>query len=155
MAPYTKDLSILDSSALTSYAALLYYINERDQAEYVLKKAYELKPYSTRAIISLSDLIYIKYGDLKTIENLCLKAFQYFPYDPYTIYALANTYKLMNNHERYAYFSYIFGLRNHSIEALKTAYNEYLIINDPKNAEKVKNKITYVERELQKRNEKI
>ena len=154
MAPYTQDLSILDSSAITSYAALLYYYNKIDQTEYVLKKGYELRPYSTRIIISLCDLIYIKYGDLKTIEDYCLKAFKYFPYDSYIIYALANTYRLMNNHERYAYFSYLQGLRNHSIEALQTAYNEYLFLNDKNNVQKVKNKISFIERELQKRNEK-
>ncbi len=144
MEPYTKDLSILDTSALTFYASLLYYNNKADESEYVLKKAYELRPYSTRVIFSLCDLIYIKYGDLKTIEDYCLKAFKYYPYDSYTLYALANTYKLMHNHERYAYYSYIYGLRNHSVEALKTAHNEYLIINDRQKAEKV-------EKELQKR----
>ena len=152
--PYTKDLSILDGPALAFYASLLYYNNMPNQALYVLKRGYKLRPYSTRIILSLCDLIYIKYGDLKTIEDYCLKAFKYFPYDSYTIYALANTYRLMNNHKRYAYFSYLYGLRNHSIEALKTAYNEYLFLNDKNNAQKVMNKISFIERELQKRNEK-
>jgi hypothetical protein len=57
----------------------------------------------------------------------------------------------MNNHERYAYFSYIYGLRNHSVEALKTAYNECLLLNNRNRAEKIMNKIAFIERELQKR----
>ncbi len=151
MAPYTKDLSVFDSSALTFYASLLYYNNMEDKALSVLQKGYELRPYSTRVILALCDLIYIKYGDLKTIEDYCLKAFKYFPYDTYTIYALANTYKLINNHEKYAYFSYIYGLKNHSVEALKTAYNEYLFLNNKNIAEEVMNKIILTERELQTR----
>ncbi len=151
MEPFTKDLLILDSSALAFYASLLYYNNMTDQALSVLKLGYELRPYSTRIILSLCDLIHIQYGDLKSIENYCLKAFKYFPYDSYATYALAKTYELMNNHEKYAYFSYIYGLRNHSIEALKTAYNEYLLLNNKTLAEKTMNKITFVERELQKR----
>ena len=149
--PYTGNLPILDSSAITFYASLLYYTGREEQALSVLKEGYRLRPYSTRVILSLCDLIYIKYGDLKAIENYCLKAFKYFPYDSYTIYALANTYKLMNDHKKYAYFSYIFGLRNHSIEALQTAYNEYMFLNDKNNAKKVVNKISFMERELQKR----
>jgi len=151
MEPYVKDLPALSSSPLAFYASLLYYNGMPDKALSILRKAYELKPYSTKIILSLCDLIYIQSGDLKTIEDYCLKAFKYFPYDSYTLYALANTYRLMNNHERYAFFSYIYGLRNHSIEALQTAYNEYLFLNDKNKAQKVMSKITFIERELQKR----
>ncbi len=149
--PYIKNLSVLDSSAIAFYASILHYNDMSDKAIEVLSRGYELRPYSTRIILTLCDLLYIKYGDLRVIENHCLKAFKYFPYDSSTTYALANIYHLMNNHEKYAYFSYIYGLRNHSVEALKTAYNEYMLLNEKSKAEETMKKINFTERELQKR----
>ena len=151
MEKYMNDLSVLDSSALAFYASLLYHNGMQDRALYILNEGYKLRPYSTRIILSLCELTYLKYGDLKAVEDYCLKAFKYFPYDSYTIYALANIYRLMNDHEKYAYFSYIYGLRNHSIEALKTAYNEYLFLNSKVKAEAVMNKMIFIEKESQKR----
>lgn len=149
--PYAKDLIPLDTSAIAFYASLLYYNNMPDKAIEVLKNGYKLKPYSIRIILSLCDLTYIQTGDLKTVEKYLLNAFKYFPYDSYIIYALANTYKQMNNHERYAYYSYIYGLRNHSLEALQTAKAEYFFLNNNSMVEKVINKIQFIEKELQKR----
>lgn len=151
ISPYINDLLTYDASAIAFYASLLYYNKMPYRAIEVLQNGYKVKPYSTRIILSLCDLTYIYTGDLKTIENYILIAFKYFPYDSYVTYALANTYRLMNNHEKYAYYSYIYGLRNHSLEALQTAKAEYLFLNNISMVEKVTNKIQFIEKELQKR----
>ncbi len=147
--PYINNLS--DSAAQTFYASLLYINNNPDESISILKKAYETKPYSTRIILSLCDLLYIKYSDIIVLEDYCLKAFKLYPYDSYIIYALANLYRLANNHEKFAYYSYLYGLRNHSVEALKSAYYEYTALNDNKKSEKIMKDILYIEKALQKR----
>ncbi len=146
--PYLYDLSKLDSAALTFYASILYFNNQIDQSEYILRKALELHPYSTKIIYPLCDLIQIKYGDLNQIEELTLKAFKYFPYDSFTLLVLTKVYSLKGDLEKFAHYSYIFGLRNHSIEDLTNAYNAYIKLNEPEKANKVKEKILFLRRVL-------
>ena len=43
-------------------------------------------------------------------------------------------------------YSYIFGLRNHSIQALTDSYNAYIKLNEPEKANKAKEKIIFLKR---------
>ena len=151
--PYADDLASLDSAAISFYAAHLFYNNMPNKAEEVLNKGLKLFPYSTRIVIPLCDLIYIKHKDLNRIENYCLSLFKYFPYDPYVQLSLAKTYKLKGDSEKYAYYAYIYGLRNHSIEALKGSYNEYLKLNKNAQANKVMERIAFLTNRLKGNNE--
>ena len=149
--PYTKDLSVLDSTALAFYASLLYFNGFVDKAEEVLLLAHKLNPYSTRITLTLCDLIQIKYGDLQKIENLTLEAFNYFPYDTFTLLILTKIYELKKDPEKYAYFSYIYGLRHHSIKDLENAKKVCLLLNKPDKVEKIAKDIQYLNEIFKKR----
>ena len=139
--PYVRELPLLDSPGLSFYASLLFHHNMLDKAEEVLRIGYKKNPYSLRIIFPLCDLIQIKYGNLQEIENYSLRAFKYFPYDTFTLLVLTKIYKIKPDLERYAYFSYIYGLRHHSIEDLENARNAYLLLNKKEKAEHVNRRI--------------
>lgn len=139
--PFVKDLSILDSAGLSFYSSLLYYNNLLDETEKVLKYAYKQNPFAIRIIYPLCDLIQIKYGNLNEIEKYTLKAFQYFPYDTFTLLVLTKIYKLKGDLEKYAHFSYAYGLRHHSIEDLNNAKSIYLTLNNTDKVKKIEGRI--------------
>ncbi len=143
--PYTKDLSKLDGSALSFYGALLYYNGMQDKAEEVFRRALELLPYSTKIIFPLCDLIQVKYNNLDEIEKLSLKAFNYFPYDSFTLFSMSKIYKSRNNLERFAFFSYAYGLRHHETVPLIDAEKIYLYLNKKEMAEKVRKRREAIE----------
>ncbi len=136
--PYTKDLNGLECSELSFYGALLYYNGMQDKAEEVLRKALEIFPYSTKIIFPLCELIQLKHGDMNEVERLNLQAFNYFPYDNFTLFKLSELYKLKREPEKYAFFSYVYGLRHHEIAPLIDAERIYLHLNKQDMAEKVR-----------------
>ena len=139
--PYTKDLSLLDSTGLKLYGSILLINNKYDEAERVLRYAYSKYPLSTRIIYPLCDLIQAKYNDLNEIESLALKAFRYYPYDSFTLFILSKIYELKKDIKNFAQFSYLYGLRSHSLVAFENAYKAYQAINDKQSALKTKEKI--------------
>ncbi len=149
--PYTNDLSKLDCAALSFYAAILYFNGMENESESVFRKALELLPYSTKIIFPLCDLIQVKYNDLNEIERLSLKAFNYFPYDSFTLLAMTKMYQFKGNLERYAFFSYIYGLRHHEANALLDSEKAYLYLNKIDMAEKAKERREFIEQYLQKK----
>lgn len=146
--PYVKDLSLLDSTTLQFYGSELLINNELDEVEKVLRYANEKYPHSLRIILPLSDVIQTKYGDLEEVKKLFLEAFKYFPYDTFTLFILPKIYELTMEQEKYALYSYIYGLRHHSIKDLQNAYNTYLVLNKKDKAEKAKQRIIELAKHL-------
>ena len=149
--PYTKDLSLFNSIGLSFYGSLLFYNDRSDKAEEILRYAYKKFPYSTRIAFQLCDLIQIKNGSINEIERIALREFKYFPYDSFVLLALTKVYELKGNQEKYAHFSYIYGLRQHSLQDLNNAYQTYLKLNRPEKAEEAKEKILDTIKNLKKR----
>ena len=145
MKKYSSDISLLDIGGLSFYASLLFFNNELDQAETVLKAGYKKFPFSIKIVMPLCDLIYEKYKDLDQIENHLRNLFKYYPYDQHVEHAIAKLYAAKGNIEQYSYFSYVFGIRNHSIGALQSAYKGYLTLNQVKKIKLIQNKIQFLE----------
>ena len=148
--PFVKDFSLLDDAALAFYASLHFFNNSPHKAEKVLRYAHKKYPYSARVTFPLCQLIYMNTGNLDEVEKLTLQSYKYMPYDTFTLLYLIKLYKLKGEHEKYAKFAYLYGLRSHSIEAMKIAYNEYFLLNQSNKAEKIKNKIIAMQKEMEK-----
>lgn len=136
--PFIQDLSLLHPPGLSFYSSLLFYNNRIDKAEEVLRYGYKRFPHSTSIAFQLCDLIQIKNGDLNEIEEIALREFKYFPYDSFVLFALIKVYELKGDLEKYAWFSYIYGLRQHSLQDLSNAYQVYIKLNQKDKAEKLK-----------------
>ncbi len=148
--PFVNNLSKLDSAGLAFYASTLYFDNQIDSAEVVFKKALELYPYSTRLIYPYCDLIQIKYKDLNQIEEHALFAYKYFPYDVFTLLVLTKIYGLKGDLKNFAKFSYVYGLRHHSIEDLENAYSAYIKLNDDASASRTLKRIEFLKSKLKR-----
>ncbi len=144
--PYTTDLTKFDSAALSFYGALLFYNQLPDKAESILRKALQITPYSTKIIFPLCDLIQINNKDSSEIEKLMLKAVYYFPYDTYTLYRLTKFYRQKSNLKAFAYYSYIYGLRHHSIQDLISAERVYLHLGNKESSRMVREGIKRLEK---------
>lgn len=120
ISPYTKNLSLLGNDGLSFYASLLYHNNMLDKAEEVLKYAYKRDPYSLQIFYSLCDLIQIKYGDIDEIERYTVKSFKYYPYDTAVLFLLTKIYQIKGDAKKFAYYSYLYGIRHHSRELINT-----------------------------------
>ena len=149
--PYTNDLSKLDSAGLSFYGAILYFNGMQDKSEQILRQALKIAPYSTQIIFPLCDLIQIRYNNLNEIEKLSLKAFSYFPYDSFTLLALCKLYRLKGDIEKFAFFSYVYGLRHHESNALLESEKAYLFLNKKDMAKKAKERREFIERYLRKK----
>ena len=148
---YVKDLSLLDSTSLAFYGSLYFFDKNLDEAEKLYRYAYKKFPYSIRVVFPFCQLLYVKYGDLTEVEKYILKSFEYYPYDSFTLLFLTKIYKLKGDLEKFAFFSYAYGLRHHSIEFLKTAYNVYSSLNKIDMQTRVKERINLLEKRLSKR----
>lgn len=143
-----EDPDLLSTDALAFYSSLFYFSDKPDKAEELLRLGYKKDPYSLRIVFSLCDFILIKYGNLAEIEKYALKAFKYYPYDTKTLLLLTKLYKVKGEREKYAYFSYVYGLRTHSLEDLKIAHNLYLLLNNKDRLLKAENRIVSLEKIL-------
>ncbi len=139
--PFVKDISLLDNAGLAFYASLHFFNKSIDKAEEILRYAHNKYPYSTRITFPLCQLIYMKTGNLDEVEKLSLLSYKYFPYDTFTLLYLIKLYMLKNDHEKYAFFSYAYGLRHHSIQSLEIAQNLYLSLNKSELAKKIEQNI--------------
>jgi hypothetical protein len=149
--PFVKDLSLLDNAGLAFYASLHFFNKSLDETEKILRYAHKKYPYSTRITFPLCQLIYIKTGNLDEVEKFSLLSYKYFPYDTFTLLYLVKLYKLKGNNEKYAFFSYVYGLRHHSIESLGNARNLYLTLNKFEIAQKIEKRIICLKMKLNKK----
>lgn len=148
IAPYTSNLNLFSIANLSFYGSLLFYNNQLNEAENVLRFAHKKDPYATYIIFPLCDLIQQKYGTLDEVEKLTLHAFKYYPYDTFTLLVMKKIYELKRDYDKLAYFSYVYGLRHHSIDDLKTSYSLFTLTNKKDWAKKSLNKIRFLEKKL-------
>ncbi|MBI3308087.1 MAG: hypothetical protein HYZ79_01785 [Candidatus Melainabacteria bacterium] len=134
--PYMEDLSIADTQILDLYLGLLFATNNLDEAENILNKVSKEK-YSPVVLTILSELHRVKYNNYAQAENYLTKSFKQFPYDVQTLSALRNLYVKTNQAEKFAYFSYLHGIRTHSIKSLEEAYTIFTKLNNIEMADKV------------------
>ena len=139
--PIIEKNILTDAGALAFYGSLLVKEEKLQKAEATYRLAYKHNPYSTQIIFPLSQLIYLCDGSLEEVEKLCAKSFKHFPYDVYTLLFLIKINKLKNDQENFAYYSYIYGLRQHKIEYLQNAYSIYSSLNKTKEAKQIYKRI--------------
>ena len=143
--PHMKDLLIVDTQILDFYLGVLFATKHFDEAEQILKHTYK-KRLSPTILIIYSELYKIKYNDFLKAEELLLESFRYFPYDARTLEGLANLYVQTKNANKYAYYSYLLGLRAHSLFSLQEALQVYKGLNNKKMVSKVSNAIDIVQK---------
>ena len=139
--PLIEKGGLSDSNAIALYASLLLKNGDLKKAEETFRLGYRKNPFSPYIVFPLCQTIYMNDGSLDEIERICLKSFKLFPYDSYTLLFLIKTYKLKNNDERFAWYSYIYGLRTGKMDFLKNSYNIYSALNKAQEAERVKKSI--------------
>lgn len=154
LSPFLRELSLLDNAGLAFYASLHFFNNSLDKAEEILRYAHSKYPYSTRITFPLCQLIYMKTGNLDEVESFSLTTFKYFPYDTFTLLYLIKIYMLKKNSKQYAFYSYAYGLRHHSIESLQAAKNTYLMLDKPETAKKIEREIQFLQAKLSKKSMK-
>ena len=141
MQTYVKDLGTLDNAGLAFYSSLYFFTDSTDKAEHILKYAYKKYPHSIRITLPLCQLLFMKNESIEEAEKHVLETFNYFPYDAFTMLFLTKIYKLKNDPERFAFFSYAYGLRNHSIDYLENARSIYLKLGKLDAANKIEKAI--------------
>ena len=146
--PFVKDLSLLDNAGLAFYASLHFFNKSPDKAERILRYAHKKYPYSTQITFPLCQLIYMKTGKLDEVEKFTLLSYKYFPYDTFTLLYLIKLYNLKGDNEKYAFFSYAYGLRHHSIQSLGIARELYLMLNKPEITKKIEKRIACLKMKL-------
>ena len=148
---YVKELSLLDNAGLAFYASLHFFNKSPDESEKILRYAHDKYPYSTRITFPLCQLIYMRTGKLDEVEKFSLLSYKYFPYDTFTLLYLVKLYKLKGDNEKFAFFSYVYGLRHHSVDFLENARDLYLILNKNETAKKIENRIVNLRLALSKK----
>ena len=145
MFPYMQNFSTPDTQILDFYLGILFATKRFDEAETLLNQAYK-KRISPTIFIALAELQKIKYNDLTKAEAFLKESFQYFPYDGTTLSQLKNFYLYTSNSPQYAYFSYLYGLRTHSVKSLEEAFGVYQTLKDTKMEKIVLNNIEILKR---------
>ena len=140
LSPYMQNFSTPDSQILDFYLGILFATKRFDEAEILLNQAYK-KRISPTVFIALSELQKTKYNDYTKAEVYLKESFKYFPYDKAILLQLKNFYLYTENSLQYAYFSYLYGLRTHSIESLKEAFKIYTASKNTKMEKIVLNNI--------------
>lgn len=142
LSPYIKDINSLDSQILSFYYKILFSTNQIAEAENILLKSLNQNKISPTLLVALSDLAEYKYKDLKLTKQYLNQSFKYFPYDTFTLFGLKRLYYMLNNADRYAYFSYLYGFRTHDISSLADSVKVYISLNKKSEAKKVLNKLS-------------
>lgn len=141
--PFMDELIIFDTQILNFYLDLAFATNNVDEAEKILNKAIETK-ISPGLLIALAKIQINKYNN-KSLAETCLKrAFKYFPYDTSVLESLKSFYQLVNQEKEYAYYSYLHGIRAHSVKSLEEAYTIFKRLNNTKMANKAMENIKLV-----------
>ena len=139
--PYFNDLSAIDTQILKFYYKILFQTNRIDEAEELLQKGINQNKVNPALYVALSDLLEYKYKDLKQTERCLLLSKKYFPYDPATLFGLQRLYRNLNNAEKFAYYSYLYGLRSHDEVALKDSAYIYIKLGNKDKAKLIINKL--------------
>ena len=151
MEKYVEDPNLLSIDGLAFFSSVYFHNNLIDKSGEILKVAHKKDPYSMRIIFITADLASLKLEELNEIEKYALTAFKFFPYDVRSLTLMKNLYKVKGDFEKYAHYSYIYGLRAHSLEDLKTAYSIYSGLNQYNMAQKASKRIASLERLLANR----
>ena len=139
--PFLKEkLDFAGINLLTLYASILAQNNELEKAKEILEYSIKKYPYSLEAMLSLSNF-YLNEKDLNNTQYILKKAYRYFPNDPRVLNNLILFYELKNDLLETARFSYLLGLRIHSVEAYQKALKIYLSLNKIKEAENTTHKL--------------
>ena len=141
ISPYINSINISSSQILKFYYTVLFNTKRFSEAEQLLLKAINKNKISPNVYVPLSDLYEYKYNNLKETEKYLLLSHKYFPYDAITLFGLQRLYKNLNNAEKYAYFSYLFGLRTHDAIALKDAAYIYTKLGNKNKSKTIINKL--------------
>lgn len=132
---YLSNLQITDTQILDLYLGLLFARKNYDKVETILK--YTLaKKLSPTLLVIYSELYKAKYNNYKSAEESLKKSFKYFPYDLQTLSSLKRFYLETNKAREFAYYSYLLGIRRHSLESLYDAHDIYTKLNDREMIEK-------------------
>ena len=134
--PFMEKLSLIDTPILDLYLGILFATDNFEDAEKLLNYAASKKLCPT-ILIAQSQLAIRKYNDKTRAEDYLKQSFKYFPYDIQTLSYLKSFYYQQNNAERFAYFSYLYGLRQHSHESLQDAYKVFLKLNNKEMTDKI------------------
>ena len=78
----------------------------------------------------------IKYKNKQEAKRYLQKSFKFFPYDIQTLFRLKQYYLKENMPNEFALYSYLYGIRTHSKESLKDAYNIFIRLNNTLMAKK-------------------
>ena len=136
--PFVNNIKAPDTQIINFYYKLLFNMKKYDEAEKLLLLAYKKNKLSPSLLVALSDLNEFKYNDLRKTEEYLLKSFSIFPYDSNTLFGLRRLYgKGLINHEKFAYYSWLFGLRTHSKTSLKESALVYITLGKKNEAKKV------------------
>ncbi len=141
LSKYINNLRVIDTNTL-DFSYRILFINKRiDEAEKLLEKSLQQNRASSILYVTLSDLYEYKYNDLISSEKYLLKSFKYFPYDIFTLYGLKRYYQKINNAQKFALFSYLYGLRTHDINSLQEATIINMALRQNKQAKKILTKL--------------
>ncbi len=143
LTPQIRNLRVTDSLILNFYYPILFLTKRIDLAEEVLIKSLNQKKLNPILFLSLADVTEYKYKDLNKAEEYLRQSFSMFPFDSVTLYGLVRIYKIKNQPERFAYFSYLHGLRTHDIQSLQEAGIVYIIMRNKSKADLILHKLLY------------
>jgi len=127
--PYLNQLDDLDTNILNFYYRILFITKDFNLAEAILLKNLNRNRISSQLFLALSDISEYKYNNLNEAEKYLNLSFKYFPYDSLTLFGLKRFYQNTNNAERFAHYSYLFGIRMHDSVSLQQAAFVYLLLN--------------------------
>lgn len=141
--PYVTSIKIFDTQLLIFYYRVLFNTKNFEEAEKLLNNTLKSGKISPTLLVAFSDFIEFRYKNYKQTEKLLLESFKYFPYEQNTLFGLRRLYgKIIKNDERFAYFSYLFGLRTHSKTSLIESATVYLALGKKGEAKKVLKNLT-------------
>src|SRR3989338_4537303 len=140
-----NNLDFAGNSQLNLYAKLLIKTKQPEKALKVLEFAREKYPLSPIIINSLSKL-YLSRNDVLSAEQIIKEGIAYFPSYNNIILRAIKLYELKNEPENQAKFTYLLGLRTHSLASYQKAAQLYLSINKTDKAKPILNKLLSVDK---------
>ncbi len=139
--PYINYSNVTDTQILKFYYKILFLSKRIDDAERLLLQNLKQNKINPALYIALSDLSEYKYKDLKQTENYLLLSHKYFPYEQATLFGLQRLYRSLNNPEKFAFYSYLYGLRIHDPISLKDAAYIYIRLGNKDTSKIIINKL--------------
>ena len=128
--PYIKKrLKTTGINQIALYADILQKAGKTQDAKEMLEYALKRFPYSSSILFSLADYYFLVENNLDKTWEILEKAYKYYPNDHLTLEKLIKYYDKKNDLLNKARFSYLFGLRMHSVESYQNAALIYLDLN--------------------------